>query len=87
MTQLARKLARVHARVAGPNRLVIRTEKVTRLTVYLSDELFDLDRPITVILNGRTKRVTVERSMAFLLEHVRETGDTGRLFGASLTLP
>jgi hypothetical protein len=37
-----------------------------------------LDRPITTVRNGRFRRLAVERDPIFLLEHVRETGDTGR---------
>jgi predicted esterase len=55
--------------------------------VFLADEMLDLDRPVVVrqlgdvVFEGR-----VERSLAFTLEHVRETGDRARVFAASVRI-
>jgi predicted esterase len=55
--------------------------------VFLSDEMLDLDQPLTVrrdeevVWEGR-----VERRLGFALAHVRETGDRGRVFAASVKI-
>jgi predicted esterase len=52
--------------------------------VFLSDEMFDLDGPITIRRNEEVVwEGTVERRLAFTLAHVRETNDRGRVFAAS----
>ena len=85
--QLGRQLARIDARIEPGNRIVVRSTNVVRATLYLSDRLVDLDRPVTVVWNGRSRRHTVARSVAFLLEHLRETGDLGRRFVAAIRVP
>lgn len=56
--------------------------------VLLSDRLADLDKPVVVILNGtRVFEGKVERSLAFLVRHVEETGDTARTFCNEIRVP
>lgn len=72
----------------GDNRIRIRTESVNRVSVYVSDDFLDLDRPVVIELNGRTVfDKLVDRSAAFLLKHVEETHDRGRVFANRIRLP
>ena len=53
--------------------------------VVVSDELLDLDEPFTVRLDGEAVwSGKVQRSLAFALRHIRETGDRARVFAASI---
>lgn len=57
------------------------------LTLHLDDRLLDLDKPVTVILNGR--RVfsgRVERLAANLAADIVRTGDPGRVFPGRVRL-
>lgn len=57
------------------------------LTIHLDDRLLDLDKPVTVILNGRqvfTGRV--ERLASNMAEDIVRTGDPGRVFPARVPL-
>ncbi len=56
--------------------------------VFLSDEMVDLDAPVVIKRNGDTVfQGKVERRMGFVLAHIRETGDRGRVFAVSVQLP
>jgi len=60
---------------------------VSRITLGLASELLDLDRPITVIWNGRkVHKSKVKRSLADLLEIVGDKADWTGTFEAKLTL-
>lgn len=51
------------------------------LTVRLDDRLLDLDRPVTVTVNGRVGfQGRVERRLSHLAEDIARTGDPGRSF-------
>ncbi len=55
--------------------------------VLLSDELLDLDRPITVRRRGDVLWTgTVERRLDVMLAHVAETGDRARIFTAKIVI-
>ncbi len=56
--------------------------------VLLADEMLDLDRPVVVRRGAKAVfEGKVERSLRFALDHVRETGDRGRVFAASVRCP
>ena len=53
--------------------------------VFLHDEMLDLDGPITIRRRGKVAWTgEVTRSLAFAIAHVKETGDRGRVFAASV---
>ena len=81
-----RPSGRVVARRDG-NTIVLETSGVRRVALLLSPDVFDLDRPITVIANGRTlmQRV-VPRSTATLLTWAARDRDRSVLYAAELLL-
>ncbi len=55
--------------------------------VYVSDRMLDLDQPVKVVAGGETKfEGKVERKLAFMLAHLDETGDRGRVFANRVEL-
>ncbi|MHC5037087.1 MAG: carboxylesterase family protein [Planctomycetota bacterium] len=67
--------------LAGDNLIRIRTENVSRLSIFVSDDYLDLQKPITVEVNGtKVFEKKVSRSAEFLLKHLAKTGDRGRIF-------
>lgn len=82
-----RVYARAHAEVVGGNRIVVKTDRVRRLTLFLTDELIDLVRPVTVEINGTVVfQGSVEAHLETLLKEVRFRKDPRMLFSAELTL-
>ena len=71
----------------GSNSIDIETVNVLELMVFLSDELLDLDKPVTIRVNGEEKlrQRTVNRSLKHMLEtrFFNNSGDYG-LYTASL---
>lgn len=56
--------------------------------VFLADEMLDLDRPFEILRSGESVwKGVVQRRLDFAVEHVRETGDHGRVFAASVKVP
>lgn len=80
------------AEVKEGNRIEIETKpaadgKIEELELWLHDRLVDLDKPVTVVLDGKTVfEGRVERSIGAMLEAVRETGDRGRIYQAKVAL-
>jgi len=73
--------------LAGDNLIRIRTESVNRVSVFVSDDFLDLDKPVVIEMNGaKVFEKKVERSAKFLLEHMEATGDRGRVFAARIRL-
>jgi hypothetical protein len=57
------------------------------LTLHLDDQLVDLDKPVSVSLNGKKVFTgTVERNLAHMAEDIVRHGDPGRVFPARLQL-
>jgi len=66
---------------------VIDTDFRGEFEVFVSDEMFDLDKPFTIRVDGEEVwRGSVKRRLGFVLEHIRETGDRGRIFAAKVTI-
>ena len=75
---------RIDARVQG-NTISVRTKGVRRVAVYLSDRLVNLDRPVSVMVNGVSAHAApVKRDVFMMLDVIRETGDPARLFSAKV---
>ncbi len=57
------------------------------LTVHLDDQLLDLDKPVTVSVNGKPAfNGRVERKASHMAEDIARHGDPGRIFPARLEL-
>ena len=77
--------ARVEGTIAGQI-VTIATENVTRLSVYLADELLSLDLPVTILVDGATWFAgSVPRDPRLALEHARERMERSMVFAARIT--
>jgi len=65
----------------------IYTEEVRELRVYLDDAMVDLDKPVTITVNGRKLHdATVKRSMDVMIEEAHKRRDTGMIFSTFVDL-
>lgn len=59
----------------------------TNMTLYLTDDMVDLDKPVIVTVNGRTVHEgRVKRSAKFLLDHIHATRDRGRVYANKIVI-
>ncbi|MDF1837800.1 MAG: hypothetical protein P1V35_08030, partial [Planctomycetota bacterium] len=81
----AEKGAKVTASIdAGSNTITVDGEGVGTVTLYLSDAMVDLDRPLHIIGNGANKEVQVARNpRMFMEEAYRSRLDPGQVYVAS----
>jgi pimeloyl-ACP methyl ester carboxylesterase len=78
--------AMVKAKRKG-NVIEITTEEVKELRVYLDDAMVDLDKPVTIIVNGRKLHDgIVKRSLDTLIEDAHKRHDPSMLFSAAVDL-
>ena len=83
---IRRRLGRLKGKIEG-QLITIHTKKVKTLDVLLHDALIDLDKPITIRMNGRLAfRGMVERRVQTLLELAAEEGDFERVFSARVRI-
>lgn len=78
-------VARVDAEInKETNTITITSKGIRDVSVFLSDELVDLSKPVTVIANGAESTDSFERSINTFLEFI-ESGknDPGRIFVAT----
>jgi len=69
------------------NTVTIRSRGVKELTLLLSPDQFDFDRPVTVVANGRTVfDGRVEKSVATLTKWAARDNDRTMLFGAEVKI-
>lgn len=79
--------ARLEVEFVRANRLEVRTNRVRRYTVFLSDHLVDLTKPVTVVTNGHVSfNGLVQSSLETLLREARRRQDPEMLFPARLTI-
>ena len=77
-----------HTQIRGRAEIEIDARWASRITLFLSDGLIDLDAPLTVRVNGEVvHQGPVERSMRVALEEARRLGDERRVYAARLTVP
>ena len=77
----------MHCDKAKKSIRVIETDIRGAFNLFVSDEMFDLDQPFTVNVDGEEAwRGKVERRLGFVIEHIRETGDRARLFAAKVSI-
>ncbi|HEX6812985.1 MAG TPA: hypothetical protein VF384_15275 [Planctomycetota bacterium] len=80
--QVRKECALVKGTIAG-NQIEITAHGMSRLRVYFDPEIVDLGAKVTVVVNGKARKpVTLTKQPAVMLQHVRETGDTSRLYWA-----
>ena len=78
----------VRAAVVDRRTVEISARWATELTVYLNDDLVDLDAPVTVRVNGEVAHEgRLRRSARVALEEARRLGDHQRVYAARLTVP
>ena len=78
--------ALVKARRKG-NSIDLSTEEVKELRVYLDDAMLDLDKPVTITVNGRKLHdATVKRSLDVLIDEARKRHESSMLFSAFVDL-
>jgi hypothetical protein len=81
-----RDSGRVDLRRTG-NRVDARTRGVAAFTLLLSPDQFDLDRPVTVVVNGRTVfDGIVQRDVRTLLTWAARDNDRTMLFAGALQI-
>jgi len=69
------------------NAIEITTEEVKELRVYLDDAMVDLDKPVTITVNGRKLHDgVVKRSMDVLIEEAHKRRDAGMTFSTAVDL-
>jgi len=81
------RTARLEARWAGPNKFVVKTQRVKRFRLLLADGMFDADLPVEVVWNGRNRKKKLKRSARVLLEEFAERFDRTFLPVAEFRVP
>ena len=77
----------VHARVTDLNEIRITARWTGAVRLHLNDRLVDLDRAVTVFVNGqKVFEGTLERSILTALEGARELGDERRVYPVRVDL-
>ena len=77
---------KIVARIEG-RRIVIEAEKTNRLTLRLSDDLLDLDQPLEIVVNGKTRfEGVVKRSLDAMIRSLEERPDPRSVCTALLEL-
>lgn len=77
---------RIEARAdKASNTITIDAHKVANLVVFLNDELVDLEKPVTFVVNGASHERKVERNPVDMLQNQFRVGDWGRVFTAFVT--
>jgi predicted esterase len=65
------------------NAIDVTTEEVRELRVWLDDAMVDLDKPVTITVNGKKLHDgAVKRSVDVLIDEMRRRHDTGMTFSA-----
>lgn len=82
-----REYAKLDAAIVAPNRIEVRAERVRRYSIFVSDRLIDLSKPLTVLTNGQVSfEGAVTQSLETLLRQARLRQDPHELFPAYLTI-
>lgn len=69
------------------NTVTIAAPNLKKADVFLNDEIVDLDKPVTIKLDGETVfEGTVERDVGFLLDGYSRDPDVGRLYWNKVTI-
>jgi predicted esterase len=80
------KRAKVTGEIKGST-IKLKVENATKVTLFLSDKMLNLDKPIKVEINGKKKfSGTIKRSACVAVEEALKRNDRGAVFAASLEL-
>jgi predicted esterase len=66
----------INVKIDG-NKLTARTEKVEQFSVWLDGRLVNVERPIELIVNGKTTQLKLTPSVSTLCESILRRGDLG----------
>ncbi len=79
--------ATLHAKVVGENRIVVKTERVRRYTLFLNADLVDFSQPVVVQTNGEPSfQGRLSPDPKLLLQEARSRGDIHELYSAKLVV-
>ncbi len=67
-------------------RLELSTSGCQELTIWLDERLVDVERPLTIVIDGQMLPVTISMSVERLCESLRRRGDLRRSFASSVSL-
>jgi predicted esterase len=82
-----REYAKLDARIAVPNRIDVKADRVRRYSVFLNDQLVDLSKPVVVRTNGEVSfEGMATSSVETLLRQARMRRDPRQLFSVQLTI-
>ncbi len=85
--EMSKGMGQVIAAVAPGNRINLVTKHVEELTVFLSDKMVDLDKPVRIYANGETVfSGKVERSLEELFESARANRDPRLCYPAAVRI-
>jgi hypothetical protein len=77
----------VHARISGPSRIDITARWARTLTVYVHDQLVNLDQPVDIFVNGvKAASARVPRSGVTALRHARLRGDERSIVASEIRI-
>ena len=68
------------------NAVIVSTEGVHELTLYLYDEFLNLNAEILLVVNGQERRVTVKRELRVLARTAAEFAGTGEVYTAAVVI-
>lgn len=75
----------VLAKNQGNNRIELTSDQARRIKLYLHPKMLDFDKPLTVVVNGKTVFAgDVQADPSLMLKLAREFDDRGRVFWAAL---
>lgn len=70
----------------GRGRITVNAWRIERFSLLLNDELIDLDREFTLVVNGERVTMRRTRSLSFLTQTVADRFDPGFLFTTALAV-
>ena len=66
---------------------VVVTTGTKRARVFLTPDMVDLSEPVSVYVNGKSRKVEIKAKSATILEDARRRGDRKHPFWVELDLP
>ncbi|HUT36539.1 MAG TPA: tetratricopeptide repeat protein [Planctomycetota bacterium] len=85
--EIARGMGQVIAAVVPGNRINLVTRHIEELTVFLDDQMVDLDKPVRIVANGELVfNGTVQRSIEQLFESARFHRDPRLCYSAAVRI-
>jgi predicted esterase len=84
---ISNAFGRIRATKEDGNRVLVDTHRVKRLTVLVSDEMFDLEKEVEIVVNGKPVfREVVATDAKVVLEEARRFNDRRLVFNNRITL-